>query len=136
MATDTTANELAPDQHPLRRPVIIFAISLIVYLISTGLKNTAYNNHVLLAAAWLHGHIWIDGPAPGIDALAFEGHWYIIEGPLPAVLLLPLVAIFGLHTNQVVVAAVCVVALFVFGCCLAKTERGKRFRRRDSARPM
>jgi hypothetical protein len=107
MATDTAAHDLGPHVHPWRRPVFIFAISLIVYLISTGLKNTAYNNHVLLADAWLHGHIWIDGPAPGIDALSFEGHWYIIEGPLPAVLLLPLVAIFGLSTNQVVVAAVC-----------------------------
>ncbi len=90
-----------------RRSLFIFAISLVIYLISTGLKDTQYNNHVLLADAWLHGHIWVDGPVSGIDALPYGGHFYIIEGPLPAVLLLPFVAIFGLHTNQVVLAAVC-----------------------------
>ncbi|HEV2879640.1 MAG TPA: hypothetical protein VGW96_08610 [Candidatus Eremiobacteraceae bacterium] len=91
----------------IRRPVFIFVVSLIVFLVSTGFKDTQYNNHVLLAAAWLHGHIWLDGPVSGIDALPYEGHWYIIEGPLPAVLLLPFVAIFGLHTNQVAFTAVC-----------------------------
>jgi len=107
MATDTTAPEPGWKRPLLSRPFIIFAISLIVYLISTGFKDTTYNNHVLLADAWLHGHIWLDGPAGGIDALQYEGHWYIIEGPLPAVLLLPLVAIFGLHANQVAFAAFC-----------------------------
>ncbi len=90
-----------------RRTYGIFFASLIIYLISTGFKNTQYNNHVILANAWLHGHIWIDGPLPGIDALQYNDHWYIIEGPFPALLLLPLVAIFGLGTNQVILAAVC-----------------------------
>lgn len=107
MATDATAAAQSPAENPMRRPLIIFAISLVVYLISTGFKDTLYNNHVLLADAWLHGHIWIDGPVAGVDALPFENHWYIIEGPLPAVLLLPFVALFGLHTNQVAFAAVC-----------------------------
>ncbi len=90
-----------------RRSFFIFALALIIYLISTGFRDTTYNNHVLLAYAWLHGHIWIDGPVAGIDALLYQGHYYIIEGPLPAVMLLPFVAIFGLDTNQVMLAAVC-----------------------------
>ena len=90
-----------------RRPLIVFAIALVVFLISTGLRNTPYDNHVLLAYAWLHGRVWIDGPVWGVDAMRYGGHWYIIEGPFPAVLLLPLVAIFGLQTNQVIVAAIC-----------------------------
>lgn len=90
-----------------RRIIAVFFLALAVYLISTGLKSTAYNNHVLLANAWLHGHIWIDGPAWGIDAISFDGHWYIIEAPMPAVLMLPLVAIFGTSANEVIVAAFC-----------------------------
>ncbi len=96
-----------PAEGITRRTLVIFALSLCVYLISTHLRDTQYNNHVYLAYAWLHGHVWIDGPISGIDALLYQGHWYIIEGPLPAVLLLPLVAIFGLQANQVMVAAVC-----------------------------
>ena len=107
MATDAIAPELAAKVPFMRRPLFIFIISLIIYLISTGFRDTLYNNHVLLANAWLHGHLWIEGPVSGIDALQFEGHWYIIEGPLPAVLLLPIVAIFGPHTNQVAFAAIC-----------------------------
>jgi hypothetical protein len=90
-----------------RRPLIVFAIALVVFLISTGLRNTPYDNHVLLADAWLHGRVWVDGPVWGVDAMRYGGHWYIIEGPFPAVLLLPLVAIFGLQANQVIVAAIC-----------------------------
>lgn len=90
-----------------RRTLAVFAMALAVYLVSTGFRDTVYNNHVLLAYAWLHGHIWIDGPVAGIDALLYQGHYYIIEGPFPAVLLLPLVAIFGLQANQVILAAVC-----------------------------
>ena len=90
-----------------RRSVIIFALSLAVYLLSTGFRNTVYDNHVLLAYAWLHGHLWVDGPLWGIDALPYGGHYYIIEGPFPAVMLLPFVAVFGLQTNQVILAAVC-----------------------------
>jgi hypothetical protein len=90
-----------------RRTIFLFLVALVVYLISDGLRDTRYNNHVLLAWAWLHGHIWIDGPVGGIDALLYHGHYYIIEGPIPAVMLVPFVAIFGLHTNQVILAAVC-----------------------------
>lgn len=89
------------------RTFSVFAISLAIYLISTGFKNTLYNNHVLLADAFLHGRVWIPDQPAGIDAIFYGQHWYIIEGPMPAILLLPLVAVFGLAANQVIVAAVC-----------------------------
>ena len=61
---------------------------------------TPYDNYVILADALLHGHVWVTTPGPWIDALAYGAHQYIIEGPMPAVLLLPAVAIWGLQTNQ------------------------------------
>lgn len=98
-----------PSQAPFlrSRTLIVFGVALIVYAVSTGFKDTHYNNHVWLADALLHGRVWIPYDPGGIDALRWQGHWYIIEGPLPAILLMPLVAIFGLHTNQVLVGAVC-----------------------------
>lgn len=62
--------------------------------------GTGYNNYVILADALLHGHVWVTLPGPWIDALSYNGRNYIIEGPLPAILLMPAVAIWGLHTNQ------------------------------------
>jgi hypothetical protein len=90
-----------------RRSLLIFGAALVFYLLSTGFKDTAYNNYTLLAQAWLHGHVWIDGPLSGIDALQYAGHFYIIEAPLPAVLMLPVVLLFGAHANEVMVGAVC-----------------------------
>jgi hypothetical protein len=66
-----------------------------------------YDNHVLLADAWLHGRIWIAEPSQAIDALDHLGRYYIIEAPLPAVLLLPFVALFGIGANQTLVAVTC-----------------------------
>ena len=73
---------------------------------------------MLLAQALLHGHAWIAWPGNYIDALPFNGQYYIIEGPMPAVLLLPFVAIFG-TLNQtalaVVLGAVAIGAAFELG---------------------
>jgi len=100
-------NDESPSRQAFWRTCSVFAISLAIYLISTGFKNTLYNNHVLLADAFLHGRVWIPDQPPGIDAIFYGQHWYIIEGPMPAILLLPLVAAFGLAANQVILAAVC-----------------------------
>jgi len=65
-----------------------------------GFHASPYNNYVLLADAFLHGHVWINQPSPAIDALPYRGSYYIIEAPLPAIVLMPFVARFGLDTNQ------------------------------------
>ncbi len=54
----------------------------------------------------MHGRVWIDWPGSYIDALQYNGRYYIIEAPLPAILLLPLVALFGAQANQTLLAAV------------------------------
>ena len=53
----------------------------------------------------MHGHTWIAWPGAYIDALAYRGQHYVIEGPLPAVLLVPWVAIAGTAANQTMLAA-------------------------------
>jgi hypothetical protein len=92
------------------------------------LRATPYNNFVLLAQALLHGRTWIDWPGAYIDALQYHGRYYVIEAPLPAILLLPFVALFGTQTNQTVLAAVlCAVAIG------AAWELGDRFGLRPAA---
>jgi hypothetical protein len=60
----------------------------------------------LLADAFAHGHAWINWPGAYIDALGYNGRHYIIEGPLPALLLLPWVAIAGTAANQTLLSVV------------------------------
>lgn len=84
----------------LRAGLVAFAVVAIV----SRLRPSPYDNYVLLAQAFLHGRVWIDWPGAYIDALALGTRHYVIEAPLPAVLLLPAVAIFG-GANQTLLSA-------------------------------
>jgi hypothetical protein len=89
----------------IRPALIAGAIAFAVIAIVAHGRSSPYNNYVLLAQAWLHGHAWITWPGAYIDALNYQGQYYVIEAPLPAVLLLPFVAIFG-GANQTLLAMV------------------------------
>ncbi len=102
------------------RPAYVAAfVAFVVTAVASQLHATPYNNFVLLAQAFLAGHTWIDWPGSYIDALPYNGHYFVIEGPLPALLLMPLVALFGARTNQtglaVVLAAVAIGAAWELG---------------------
>jgi len=81
-------------------------IATAAVLVAAGFRATPYDNYVLLADALRHGRVWIDWPGAYIDALRYNGHYYVIEAPLPALLMLPAVTLFGTATNQSVFAAV------------------------------
>ena len=86
--------------------LVVGMLATILIVVSTGLRATPYNNYALLADALVHGHVWIDWPGPAIDALLYNGKYYVIEAPLPAVLLLPAAALFGHDANQTILAAI------------------------------
>lgn len=79
-----------------------------IALIFAGGRVTPYNNYVLLADAIVHGRLWVDPtwPGPSIDAVLFNGHRYIVNDPVPALLILPQVLVYGLHANQTLLACV------------------------------
>jgi hypothetical protein len=60
-------------------------------------EHTPFNHFALLADAWLHGRLDLGGPPPGYtggnDFAVFDGKYYVSFPPMPAVLLLPLVAL-------------------------------------------
>jgi hypothetical protein len=72
----------------------------------THITHTPFYNYVLLADAFLHGHVWIDLPGSYIDAVSFDGRYYIVNDPVPAILLLPYVAFAGLYANQTWLAVI------------------------------
>jgi hypothetical protein len=89
-----------------RRSIYAGLIAFAFTLALSHFRSSPYNNYVLLASAFLHGHAWIDWPGQYIDALAYNGQHYVIEAPLPAVLLLPYVAIAGTAANQTLLAVI------------------------------
>jgi hypothetical protein len=86
------------------------AAAIITFIVSRG-ASTPYNNFVLLAQAFLGGHAWINWPGAYIDALPFGGKYYVIEAPLPAVLLMPFVAIFGSANQTTLSIVLCAVGI-------------------------
>ncbi len=62
---------------------------------------TRYDNYTYLANAFLHGKVSIDDwPGRRIDAQFYNGKYYIIEGPVPALLMMPGVAAFGMNADE------------------------------------
>jgi hypothetical protein len=61
--------------------------------------HTPWNHFALLADAWRKGHLDLGGPPPAYtgnnDFSHFDGKWYVVFPPFPALLLLPLVAFAG-----------------------------------------
>ena len=85
--------------------IVAGLIVTLAVLAAASFHATPYNNFVLLADAFRHGRVWIDWPGPYIDALRYNGRYYVIEAPLPAVLLLPAVLVRGTAVSQSMLAA-------------------------------
>ena len=90
----------------------MLACAAALLVVSTHGRSTPYANASVLADAIVHGHLWVDRHDPLIDSLAYRGHFWIIEGPVTALLLVPFAAVFQ-HVNETVEAMVlCLVGLF------------------------
>jgi hypothetical protein len=86
--------------------ILVGLLGAIVALLVAHGRHTPYDNYVLLADAILHGRLWIDPlwPGPMIDAVLFDGHRYVVNDPVPALLLLPLAAFVGDRANETLLA--------------------------------
>lgn len=110
--------------------IIIFLITFFVYSLFSNQKPSIYNHHVYIADAFLHGTFEIKNPPSWHnDVAVVDGKKYGIYGPTPAILLMPLVAIYGLHAPErmlnLIIAALGVV---IFWKILSKNQFEERFK--------
>ena len=82
---------------------MLFVVAFIVYWATGEGHATYYNYYVRLADAFLHGRLylldnpsWLNELIPNPAGIGY----YVVYPPLPAVLMVPFVAIFGLELNQ------------------------------------
>ncbi|MER3445507.1 MAG: hypothetical protein C4291_01120 [Candidatus Dadabacteria bacterium] len=81
--------------------LIFFILTFIVYYITGEGGATPYNYFVPLAHAFLHGRLYVlEKPLWLNELIPINGRFYVIYPPMPAILLLPQVAISGLNANQ------------------------------------
>ena len=83
-------------------PFKLISIWLFVFLISLQftqwfdkLDTPKINHFNYLASAFLHGELFLTDPPGTYDLTYYNGNWYLPAPPFPAMLMLPVVAIFG-----------------------------------------
>lgn len=78
-----------------RLVAILLFLGLIILYVSTSAGNTPHNHFTLLADAFLKGKFFIEANAPWLEKVPIdENRFYVVNPPMPAILLMPFVAIF------------------------------------------
>jgi hypothetical protein len=97
---------------PFAQPLTAGLIALVVYLIraslnAAGFRQTEYAYFNYLADAFLHGQLHLRVLPPAIlDLIAHQDRYYMYWPPFPAVVLMPLVELFGTGLTDITYTAV------------------------------
>lgn len=87
----------------------IFLFTFLVYWF-LGPQESPYIHHVNQANNFLHGHLDLKEEYSRnlntLEAAYYDGKTYMTHPPMPAIVLLPFVAVSGLDTNQALISAV------------------------------
>lgn len=109
--------------------LLLFVVALTTYSITGEGHPTYYNYYVRLADAFLNGRLYlIDNPS-WLNELVPNpsgSGYYVVYPPLPAILMMPVVAIFGLQTNQTLISVFVGSATVALSYIVAKDITKKR----------
>ena len=88
-----------PSATRLRVPLLVFVVCSAAYVATLGtrIRGPSDNTHfVSLADSYLHGQLSVVGDKPpgDNDWAQYKGHWYVAFPPVPALVILPAVAIW------------------------------------------
>ncbi len=96
--------------------VAVFIAFLAFYAVTMYLPSP-FNEQVRQAVAFIHGHTYIDAPQSFLEHVQIGKYSYALHPPLPAIMLMPFTAIWGMATNQtefsVVVGAVAIALAWI-----------------------
>ena len=80
--------------------LLIVLVSLLIFALSKG-PSPGQNHFVYLAEGFLHGRLGVTGGGTVLaEIVPFSGNYYVVYPPMPAILLLPFVAVFGTTFDQ------------------------------------
>ena len=91
----------------VENPLFAFIFAFLTYFLLSiaggqplRVRDTAYFNY--LADAFLHGQLYLRVLPPATHDLSyFQGHYYLYWPPMPAMILMPFIAEFGVHFSDV-----------------------------------
>ncbi len=83
---------------------LFFLLTFVIYYLTGEGGATSYDNFVRLADAFLNGRLYLTADVPWLELVPLEGKHYVVPPPFPAILILPIVAIWGLSSNQTLIS--------------------------------
>ncbi|OGM09835.1 hypothetical protein A2W13_01475 [Candidatus Woesebacteria bacterium RBG_16_36_11] len=107
--------------------IIIFVLVFLIYLL-TSAGNTPYNYFIRLADAFIHGRYWLTENPPWLSELIPAGlnKYYVVYPPMPAILSIPFVFLFGKNLPQQYIAHLLGAGLVILTIALSwKIKRDK-----------
>ena len=87
----------------------VLAAYLVIWMFTekTPFKHTPYCSYALQAQRWLQGHLDLGEDYPWLELAIYKGKYYVSFPPLPTLLVLPFVALFGVdRTPEYFIATV------------------------------
>lgn len=94
-------------------PGSFLAVAVIGFLYSViravAADNGTYNLHAQQALSFIHGELFIENPVN--DVAFFNDHYYSVFPPFPAILLIPVVLVFGVAAAKGTVLAIALTAI-------------------------
>jgi len=120
----------------------VFGLAFIGYAISAQVWAKPISiapHYVYLAQSFLRGHVdLIQLPPTTYDLLQHNGQWFVAGSPLPSILMLPFVALFGVNFSDVlfsiVIGALDVALVYDLLSLLRRTSATNSFELTESAR--
>jgi hypothetical protein len=105
----------------------LFVVAFIIYYFTGEGHPNDYNYYVRLADAFLHGRLYLlDNPAWLNELIPYNGVYYVVYPPFPAVIMTPLVALFGINLNQTLISlfvgGFTVALAYLLACDVAKSQ--------------
>src|SRR5207302_10248522 len=116
-------SQSTPVEWQRKHVLLLFASLAAIYIIlavvrTLGRPLDGSQHFIYLADGWLHGHLYLHNIPPDTqDYTLHNGHWYVAFPPLPAVLLLPIVASFPL-SHQAVISLLFSLCIAIHNICL------------------
>jgi hypothetical protein len=109
---------------PNRLYLLLFLLSFVIFWLSGEGHPTYYDYYVRLSDAFLHGRLYLlEQPSWLNELVPCDRGFYVVYPPFPAVVMMPLVAVFGAGLNQTLVSVFVGSLCVVMACVVAKDIR-------------
>lgn len=108
--------------------VLLCAVYVVIWCFNGAFPwaHNDYNSYALQAGRWLEGHLDLGQNYSHLEIAAYGGKYYVSFPPIPSVVLLPFVLVFGTNTPDHLLCALSGIAGALFLRKLAQDEGASR----------